>query len=115
MAAGFARPSWPFSNSARTRARAAACAAAFSASASFLSAARRAFWRLMSFFCVTGAAGAESACASNIEVEREEEGRTEVCVYAFFAEEVAFVAGDGVAGALQAEGAGVEAAHGLVS
>ena len=42
-------------------------------------------------------------------------GRTEVGVDAFFAEEVAFVAGDGVAGALQAEGAGVEAAHGLVS
>ena len=86
MAAGCARPSWPFSNSARTRARAAACAAAFSASASFLSAARRAFWRLMSFFCVTGAGGGAGISTrieyriSNTEVDGEGGAHGGLCI-----------------------------------
>lgn len=52
-AAVAARPSWPFSNSSRTRSRAASRALRFSSSASRLSVSSLAFCRLMSCICVT--------------------------------------------------------------
>ena len=48
-----ANPSWPFSNSSRTRSRAASRALCLSSSASRFNASNRAFCRLISSSCVT--------------------------------------------------------------